>query len=153
MFRKKQVIDFLYKVIKDEELEIYPFIKYESLHINTICQNKISISKLEPNLRLCQIGLNRKYFCVVKDSTFLKASLLHEIGHAVFFINSKVDNEFYAHMWAIEKAEKMGMPKVVNQLIIMILEWGEIDWNDLQGRRYLLAYKKFKDLIKEEIQL
>jgi hypothetical protein len=148
MFHKRNVIDFIWDVIKDEELEIFPFIKYESMDGRIPCQNKISQTKEDKNVRVCQISLNKKYFGVKKDSNFLKALLLHELGHAVICNDSKVDNEFYAHMWAIYKANKLGLPKVVKQLIIMILEWGDIEWSDLRGRRYRIAYKKFRELIK-----
>ena len=147
MFLKKHVRDFLYDVIKDEEMEIYPFVKYVSMDDRVPCENKISFTK-DKNVKVCQLSLNRKYFGVKKDSNFLKAILLHEIGHAVICNKSKVDNEFYAQMWAIKKADDMGLPKVVSQLILMLLEWGEIEWGDLKGRRYLLACKKFKKLME-----
>jgi hypothetical protein len=148
MFHKRQVIDFLWDIIQDETLEILPFVKYEKMDGRVPCANKISQTKDDTNVRVCQLSLNRKYFGVKKDSNFLKAIILHEIGHAIICNNSKVDNEFYAHIWAMSKANKMGLPGVVKQLIVMILEWGEIEWSDLRGRRYRMANKKFKELVK-----
>lgn len=147
MFQKNNVLDFLYEVIKGESMDIIPIVKYLSLDKGVVCQNKVFTSKKEKNLRVCSILLNRKYFGVV-DRNFLKASLLHEIGHAMFRCRSKTDNEYYAHMWAIDKANKMGLSKVVLKLIVIILEWGDMDWNTFRNRRYILAYKKFKNLFK-----
>lgn len=145
MFLKKNVIDFLYDVIKDEELEIYPFVKYVSMHPNIPCQNKISRVKDDKNVRVCQLSLNRKYFSS-NDRDFLKALLLHEIGHSLFKFKSKTDNEYFAHLWAINKASTMKIPKVVNKLILLILEWEDMSWNDYKCRRYILASKKFQKL-------
>lgn len=152
MFNKRKVIDFLYDVIKDEELEIYPFVKYVSMDGSVPCQNKISSVKDEPLLKVCELSLNRKFFSSnysKHNTNILKAMLLHEIGHVFFANKSKIDNELFAHLWAIEKANKMGLTKVVSELILIILEWGDIKWSYLEGRRYLLAYKKFLSIVKD----
>jgi len=147
MLRKKNVIDFLYNVIEDEAIEIYPFVKYESMDERIPCANKISHIQADSNVRICQLSLNRKYFGVKKDSNFLKAILLHEIGHAIMCNKSKIDNELFAHMWAIKKADSLKLDKVVQQLIIMILEWGECSYNDYKSRRYIMACRKFMKIV------
>lgn len=145
MFKKKNIIDFVYNVIKDEELEIIPIVKIVPMEDYVVGSNLISFSDSNTKLRVCQISLNKKYFYAY-NKHFIKANLLHEIGHAIVSNKSTVDEEFYAHLWAINKANKMNLPLVIKNLIEIIDTWATFHWNITENRRYILAAKKFKKM-------
>lgn len=147
MFKKKNIIDFVYDVIKDEELEIIPIVKIVSMDYDVVGSNRISFSDSNPKLRLCQISLNKKYFYSFSKH-FIKANILHEIGHAVVPCRSKVDGELYAHMWAIAKADKMNLKYVVKNLFMVLMTWESFEWSNPENRIYILAAKKFKKIFK-----
>ena len=147
---KKQVIDFLYNVIKDEENRVLPIIRYVSdLHKDCPCEMRRYRHLDDKNTDLlCIIRLNRKWFLRKGCDNQLKGFLLHEIGHCFFEEKTKYRNELYAQMWAIDKADAMGLKRVRAELIGMILDWGDMSWGDYKMRRYIIASKQFKETIE-----
>lgn len=146
---KKQIINFLYNVIKDEENRVLPIVRYTSeLHENVPCEMRRyrSFDKKNTDL-LCIIKLNKKWFLRKGTDNQLKAFLLHEIGHCFFEERRKYKNELYAQMWAIDKADEMKLPKVKKELIEMIKSWEDYNWGDYTFRRYIIASKKYKEII------
>ena len=146
---KTQIIDFLYKVICTEERQIIPIVKFSSdMHVDCPCETKKFFSKDKNNTDIfCIIKVNRKWFMNSRNDIELKGCLLHEVGHCFFKDKSKYKNELFAHLWAIDKAETMRLKKVRQELIAMIMNWGDFEWGDYNMRRYILASNKFKEII------
>lgn len=90
--------------------------------------------------------LNKEEFSDKNDYEDKMATLLHELGHVGNDkIKSTVEDEYKAHVWAIEQAEKLGLDKVKQRLIYDIKAWSDFTWNEKRGqyRRYILANKKY----------
>ena len=143
MFRKKNIINFIYSIIKNENKEILPFIKFSSdIHPDIPCEICIKYNDTDDFI-ICFIYLNRKLFMYEKNSDLLKAYLLHEIGHCFATSKLKSDNELEAHLWAIKKSKSLQIPKVTNMLITIIKSWRDINYKEYQFRRYIIAAKKY----------
>jgi len=140
---KKEVLNFVYEVIKDENLQIYPIVKYKYKHISYPCEIILFKGKDKKNLLICNLILNRNVFNNKTNRNLLKAYILHEFGHCFFESKSKYKNELYAQTWAIYKARKMGIKFIERHLITIMKEWLEMNWQDFEFRRYITAAKEY----------
>lgn len=98
-----------------------------------------------------RLVLNQKEFDKDSEEEDQMVILLHELGHVPNdSIKSPSEDEYLAQMWAIAKAEDLGLPEVRVRLIQDIISWGEFKWNEKKGqyRRYIIASKRF---MKENI--
>ena len=77
------------------------------------------------------------------DNCWIKCTILHELGHIVVGIcKQKSKEEFLAHKWGIETADKYNLQHVKREMVDNLREWGEEKWNStIYPRRYILAYK------------
>jgi len=66
--------------------------------------------------------------------------LMHEIGHLNTTSTKLSEMEYNAHMWAISRANELGMYKIKRELIIMFKYWLKFNWNS-DKRRYIMAAK------------
>jgi len=76
-----------------------------------------------------------------KRPTVIRACLLHEVGHVATNadqINSSVEREYEAQIWAIKRAKQLGMTSVAKYLQEEWNWWLEEDWQS-KFRRYRMA--------------
>jgi len=91
------------------------------------------------------ILLSRSLF-MNQEYLYQKSTLLHEVGHFVHRdIRQLSKRELYAELWAIKKANSMGLYDVKQYAIEFIRDWEtRFSWNkDKEWRRYIIASKKY----------
>jgi len=104
-----------------------------------------------------EILINKKDFKNLTDN-FWKCILLHEVGHfnSVDFLDklgvghSVVMNELFAQLWAIKRADKLGMERLKRESISILKRWKRMNWNSTD-RRYRLASNFFLDPKNKEV--
>lgn len=98
---------------------------------------------------LATIELNKKIFMYSKDTTYLKALILHELGH-IYVSEFKIKNphieEYSAHNFALKTALSHRLIKVHKELLLMLEEWEEYKWNECRGQ--LRPYIKAVSIMK-----
>lgn len=94
------------------------------------------------------INLNKSYFNKYRKNYDIKATLLHELGHAYTFLYYR-DNaskwEYQANIWAIKKAVELEDKELAFSVYTHAVSL-PYTWNQDKGkyRKYLIASKKFK---------
>lgn len=83
----------------------------------------------------------------------VKATLLHEYGHLFHNRIRRIDNrrhivgragwEFLAHLWAMNKASKLGMENELLVLRHIVNQWRN-DYTDKSSRNYRIAYRMLR---------
>ena len=136
---KTQVLNFL-RLFSLQTKVIIKFVPESEIGELYPCQ----VSLIED--RTCLLELSRKQFMYNKDQIYLRALLLHEIGHIVaayLKIKSTSVEEFTAHKWAIDITKKRKYNRLHNELRAMLESWREYTWNEDKGafRRYIQASK------------
>lgn len=118
--------------------DVYPFDAYISSETLSIAKIKVEIY----TMTLRRGMLNNK------DDTWIKAIILHEVGHleTQHGAESAGELECYAQEWAISKAEELRWKSVRESLYDMVDEWELATWNEEGGkyRRYILAARLFR---------
>lgn len=142
---KKEILKFVDKVIKDENLNIYFVIKYKKINLSLPCEVILyrGYRGKTKSLLICNLFLNKKIFNRKTNRNLLKAYILHELGHCFFECRSKYKNELYAQLWAICKTRKLKIKFVEKHLIDTMKTWIETNWQNYKFRRYILAAKKY----------
>ncbi len=100
------------------------------------------VSELEDGSYLLE--LCRKEFLYHKDEIYLKALLVHELGHIATFhitFQSSSYDEYIAHRWALRVTFKKRFFRIHRELQLMIESWKNFTWNEDGGiyRRYIVA--------------
>jgi len=86
---------------------------------------------------------------------FQRSVLLHELGHCVSPHRSKVQREYGAYIWALEKAARNNWTAVSQQLLRNIEEMTLMNWHEERGkyRAHILAARKLMKYIHKRIGL
>lgn len=79
----------------------------------------------------------------------LKMMMIHEVGHIKThdINNSGPRSELYAQLWAIKRANQMGLLNVQKGLIRRLFEWQEY------GNEYSGAYRIFRKEYREQYEI
>jgi hypothetical protein len=91
------------------------------------------------------IYINKEYFNKYEDIE-QRCVLLHEIGHLICEeVKSPAENEYRAHMVAIDLAKSMKLTKEVLVLDDAIRNWPNYTWNEDKGiwRSHIKAGRKY----------
>jgi len=136
---KLQVFNFL-RLFALQSKVIIKFTSESKLGEFYPCQ----VSETEENMYLLE--LSRKVFMYNKDQIYLRALLLHEIGHILVSplkIKSTTIEEYAAHNLAINITKKRKYSKLHKELRAMLESWRIYTWNEDNGafRRYIQASK------------
>jgi hypothetical protein len=123
MFYKHQVIKFVnnfnipYEIIIQftPSSKMFPF-------------DPVDFSKVEDN-DIFYLHLNKQIFHSEKDLTFLKACILHGLGHVATFYSSG-ENDINAHKWALQAAFNKKYYKIYRELCSMLEYREHLIWNE-----------------------
>lgn len=135
---KQQVRRF----IRHFDIDSKIIIKYLPEHVITPNYPAV-VSNLDDGYLL---ELSIKNFLHCKNKVYLKAILVHELGHIVAFnsnikITSFSFDEYIANKWALQITKKKGFLKIHRELKSIIDSWKTYTWNQEGGvfRRYIKA--------------
>ena len=136
---KLQIFNFL-RLFALQSKVIIKFVPTSEIGELYPCQ----VCEVEKNVYLLE--LSRKEFMYNKDQIYLKALLLHEIGHILINhlkIKSATIEEYTAHNLAINITKKRKYSKLHKELCAMFESWRIYTWNEDNGtyRRYIKASK------------
>jgi hypothetical protein len=134
---KSQILNFL-KIFSLQAKIVIKFVPRSKTGEFYPCQ----VSEIDDKLYL--VELSRKDFIHNKDQLYLKALLLHELGHiaaSCLKIKNPSIEEYTAHKWALNITKKRKYLKLHYELCAMLESWREYTWNEDKGsfRKYIIA--------------
>ena len=152
----KQIKQFVNKIVPPDLEECFVEVKNVDPYLARILTHRWKdngeIAKYEILLNESSLGSS---YITRNKYRYLKATLLHEIGHAVTGRDrrgvSGTDLEIKAHLWGIDRANEMGMIAVAKEMIKIFEKWSWYGYNS-KFRRYVMANKKVmsnKKLVKK----
>jgi hypothetical protein len=132
-------------MVKDQVIRFIANIVPYKIKVKYVSSSEIlecyaaQISKLNDSSYLLE--LNRKIFLYDIDMTYLKATLLHELGHITTTHRKRSMEEYKAHQWAIRTAHRRRFTKIHKELIALKKSWKTFTWNQENGhyRCYIKA--------------
>jgi len=128
--------DWAIKVSGIKDIKIYQMFNMDYIiNASAWCSPKCKIIYLNYDLLSTYPYIGRDW---------MKATILHEIGHTFAQKHRGAANEYKAHEWAMKKCVKLGMESQLYFLRCWAMYFGTGELRNFQEGRYYRAYKWFK---------
>lgn len=138
----KDTVKWIYSIYSGTDLEI---VFIPSMYARNTTENTVPIGRmiLPLDRKATEDNPNVLILCksLLRDEIEMKSTVLHEIGH-MLTVKERGNKEYNANLWAINKAESLGMKEVSDKLKDAFMDWFFDDYKRKDNYAYLAMYRK-----------